>query len=66
MYVELKPKKFETFLAVKGFARYVECHLTLLNAEPKNKKHKKDATKVSQLQFVQSISVTTHLLLLST
>ena len=49
MYVDLKPKKPGTFLAAKGLARYVECHLILLNAEPKNKKHKIETMKVSQL-----------------
>ena len=49
IYVDLKPKKFETFLAAKGFARYVECYLLLWNADPKNKKHKKEAVKVSTL-----------------
>ena len=47
MYVDLKPKKFETFLAAKGLARYTECQLLLLNADPKNIKHKKEATRVS-------------------
>ena len=55
MYVDLKPTKFETFLAAKGFARYVECHLMLLNAEPKIKKHKKNVTKVSHLHFTKAI-----------
>lgn len=50
VYTGLKPKKFETFLAVKGFGRYVECCLLLWNTDPKNKKHKKEVTKVNKLQ----------------
>ena len=46
MYVELKPKKFETFLAAKGFSRFVECRLLLWNNNLKKKKHKKEAEKV--------------------
>ena len=46
MYVELKPKKFETFLAAKGFSRFVECCLLLWNNNLKKKKHKKEAEKV--------------------
>lgn len=49
VYSGLKPKKFETFLAAKGFARYVECCLLLWNADPKNKKYKKEAIKVTYL-----------------
>ena len=47
MYVDLKPKKFETFMAAKGFSRFVECCLLLWNNELKCKKRKKDAEKVS-------------------
>ena len=49
MYVDLKPKKFETYLGAKGFSRLVECCLLLWNNDSKSKKHKKEAEKVRQL-----------------
>ena len=46
IHVDLRPKKFETFLAAKGFSRLVECCLLLWNNDSKSKKHKKETAKV--------------------